>query len=126
MNAKQLSEFIKFNKMDLSLGNYFIQLNTNLPQKFTTRFNDGRVFTVFIHYNRALANWFMDIYLQTDNGNLEPQALNIMLVWGLDLLMQFRYKNLGEFYVYSKNAKEFDSPTFNDLNLNFVYLWRHS
>lgn len=126
MENLDIQKYINFNKMDLSLGNYFIQLNTNLPQQFTTRFKDGRVFTVFIHYNRAFANWFMDIYLQGENGNLEPQALNIMLEWGLDLLLPYKYKDLGEFYVYSKNAKEFDSPTFNDLTNNFIYLWRHS
>lgn len=102
-----------------------LTLEQNVPQTFSHIFGDGRVFQVNIRYNKCLQNWFMDIY-QQDGVNLIPMALNIVLNFGLDLLSQYKYKNLGEFYVISKNPPDFDSPTYNDLNLHFLYIWRHN
>lgn len=124
--TQTLLEYAKFNKMDTSLNDQIITITDNVPQKITQRFNDGRVFTVFIHYNKAFENWIVDFYQQSTDGQLVPIVTGILLEWGLDLLMPYRYLNLGEFYVYSKNPSEFDAPTYNDLNLNFIYLWRHS
>ena len=126
LTQEDIKKYIEFNDMDLSLSSFVLSLNTNRPQTFTTRFGDGRVFTVFIHYNRCLDNWLMDIYLQTTDGRYQPEVMGIELSWGLDLLMPYRYKQLGEFYIYSKNIQEYDAPTYNDLNSNFIYIWRHN
>lgn len=126
LTQEQVQEYINFNDMDSSLQSYQITLVGNVPQTITTRFQDGRVFVVFIHYNTIFSNWFLDIYLQDVNGELQPQALGMMIEWGLNLFAQYRYLNLGEFYIYSKNPDLYDAPTYNDLATNFIYIWRHN
>lgn len=126
LTQEQIQKYIDFNDMDSSLQTYEITLVGNIPQTITTRFQDGRVFVVFIHYNTIFSNWFLDIYLQDVNGELKPQALGMMIEWGLNLFAQYRYLNLGEFYVYSKNPDLYDAPTYNDLATNFIYIWRHN
>lgn len=116
-------EELIYNYMNETYSYNIITIKTNRPQKITQSFPDGRVFTVYIRYNRSLSNWFLDIYKQ-DGINLIPQALNIMLECGLDLLSQYKYRNLGEFYVFSKNPMDFDSPTYNTLSTQFYYVWR--
>lgn len=107
-----------------NLGNYIISINDNVPQTFTHRFSDGRVFWVFIKYNRTLDNWVMDIYLYENQGYI-PQATCIVLQFGLDLLSQYKYLNLGEFYVFSNEPETQYSPDYQSLN-KYIYLWRHS
>lgn len=126
LTEEQMQQYIEFNNMDITLISYPISITNNMPQTITTRFQDGRVFVVFIHYNTILENWFLDLYLQDINGDLQPQVLGLMIEWGLNLFAQYRYLNIGEFYVYSKNPNLYDAPTYNDLSVNFYYIWRHS
>lgn len=107
-----------------NLETYKISINDNVPQTFTHRFSDGRVFYVFIKYNRTLDNWAMDIYLY-ERREYIPQAMGVVLQFGLDLLSQYKYLNLGEFYVFSKEPETQYSPNYSNLN-KYIYIWRHS
>lgn len=107
-----------------ALDTYVILINDNVPQTFTHRFNDGRVFMISLKYNRPLDNWSMDILLR-ENQTYIPQALNTILQSGLNLLSQYKYLNLGEFYVFTYNPEDEYSPSYNTLN-KYIYVWRHS
>lgn len=126
LTQDQIQQYINFNNMDLNLNAYDLMITNNTPQTITARFQDGRVYIVFIHYNTILENWFLDLYLQDINGEPQPQVLGLMIEWGLNLFAQYRYLNIGEFYVYSKNPNLYDAPTYNDLSVNFYYIWRHN
>lgn len=108
-----------------NLQDYLIPINDNVPQTFTHRFGDGRVFYVFLKYNRTLDNWIMDIYLYQSQQYI-PQATCVILQFGLDLLSQYKYLNLGEFYVFSKNPEIEYSPNATTLNSQYYYIWRHN
>lgn len=115
--------FIKY--MNKNFGTFSLPIVSNSPQTFTHRFADGRVYTVFIKYNRMFNQWLMDISLQ--NGETDTlQVSNVTLLFGLDLLSQYKYKYLGEFYVIPKNYTENDSPEYYNLNNGFYYIWRHN
>lgn len=119
-----MEETIIYKYMNKELENFELAIVSNAPQTFTHRFVDGRVYTVFIKYNRMFNQWLMDISLQ--NGDTDTlQVSNIALTFGLDLLSQYKYKYLGEFYVVPKNYTENDSPEYYNLNNGFYYIWRH-
>lgn len=103
----------------------FFDIQNNAPQTFTHKFSDGRVFVLKMRYNKTLDNWVLDIYQQLDNNETEPMALGILMESGLDVLSQFKYKDLGELYIIPKVYLEIDSPTYNTLNSQFCYLWGH-
>ena len=110
--------------MDIQYQTFELSINANLPQRFTHRFVNGRIIVVYIRYNKPFQNWIIDFYEQ---GEVEtPIVLGVELHYGLDLLSSFKYKDIGEFYVFPLNPREFDSPTADDLNTNFVYVWRHN
>lgn len=111
--------------MNPKLFTHNINIQNNAPQIFTHKFSSGRVFVIVLKYNGILQNWVMDIYEQLSVRETKPMVLGIVLQYGLDLLSQYKYLGLGEFYVFSKNPPEFDSPTYNTLNSQFIYIWRH-
>lgn len=104
---------------------YIITINESTPQTFTHTFADGRVFQVFLRYNRQVDMWVMDIYLQISDTELQSQVLGVPLCFGLNLFASFKYLNLGEFYVFPKDYRNTDSPSYNNLADQFIYVWRH-
>lgn len=102
-----------------------LDIQNNAPQTFTHKFSNGRVFNIYLRYNNTLDNWVLDIYEQLSAEDIKPVVLGIILQYGLDLLSQYKYLGLGELYVFSKNPPEFDSPSYNTLNSQFIYIWRH-
>lgn len=110
--------------MNTDLETFSIPINSNVPQRFTHRFNNGRIIIVKIRYNKPFQNWVIDFY--EDGTEETPLVLGVELNFGLDLLSSFGYKELGEFYVFPMNPREYTNPTYNDLNTNFYYIWRHN
>lgn len=110
---------------DTSLQSFYIPIGDNVPQRFTHIFEDGRIFSCYLKYNRLLDNWILDIYL-IENEIYYPYALNITLQYGLDMLSQYKYKQLGELYLFPNNPNENYSPSYNNLNTGFILLWRHN
>lgn len=109
-----------------NLSSHQITFQTNTPKLSTVRFDDGRVYQIEIKYNRMTDMWVINVYLQVFNGQivLIPQVLGIPLCFGLDLFANYKYLNIGEFYVFPVEYRKYDSPSYNTLVGQFIYIWR--
>lgn len=104
---------------------YKFDFPTNASFNFTHLVNNVK-YKIHILYNSYSNDYYMDID-KFENGSYKNILNSIKVALGVNLFLQYKYLNLGDFYIIPVSSKvqkhEPDAATIKD---NYFILWEHN
>ncbi len=94
--------------------------NTQQNQTIQTTLNINNknvILTIDLNFNRIANYWTMNI---TDTASNNRLLSGVPLLYGANLLGQFEYLQIGEWYIDKVTNTPLDSPDANSLGTDFV------
>lgn len=104
---------------------YQFDFPSNKSHSFTHLVN-GIYYKVHILYDTHTDSYYMNID-KYNNTKFENIINSIRLSTGIDLFIQYRYLNLGKFFVIPATDKQYrNDPKASTIKTNYFILWEHN